>query len=433
MAAQLFTVRMALTSCGVDDITLFNGRTAAERMANEIFLDNFEVCMDKTADELKEDLKSYSNLTLAEGRIRTLPGVQNRIRAFIQWAKDQIRQGIDPTTRLFPVNEVADLLYRKQTHENFVRTSKTLSEAAKPSTFTKDVRWEDFNPNLQAYLRLIPGRNGHPLSYIIRANEVSDRTRHPDFLDDYVSAAPLNGSAYAVDNATVYTIIQHLIAGNEEAESKVVLFTDTTDGRGSYISLKNHYQGTGVMATDVTSAEEIIATLFYNGERKPYMWWTEFERKLTHAHAVLDRAEGREVYSDQQKLRKLLTRIKADFLGNQKAAIEVELSKVPVTMAYDIALTTFRTAVNTKFPSNSNSFNPKINMRRHIQKLEQGKKKRYGGGSSGEHTRRRTDSEMIKLPAKGGKPSVTIEYHPSFHYPMHLLHRFTPELISRLD
>ena len=64
MAAQLFTVRMALTSCGVDDITLFNGRTAAELMANEIFLDNFEVCMDKTADELKEDLKSYSNLTL---------------------------------------------------------------------------------------------------------------------------------------------------------------------------------------------------------------------------------------------------------------------------------------------------------------------------------------------------------------------------------
>ena len=150
MAAQIFTVRTALASCNVDDVSLFDDCTAAKRMANEIFLDNFEVCMDKTADKLKEDLKSYSTLTVAEGRIRTLPGVQNRIRAFIQWAKDQIRQGFDPTTRPFPVNEVVDLLYRKQTHDNFVKTSKTLSEAAKPSPFNKDVRWEDFNPNLQA-------------------------------------------------------------------------------------------------------------------------------------------------------------------------------------------------------------------------------------------------------------------------------------------
>ena len=40
---------------------------------------------------------------------------------------------------------------------------------------------------------------------------------------------------------------------------------------------------------------------------------------------------------------------------------------------------------------------------------------------------------MIKLPAKDGKPAITIEYHPSFHFPMHLLQRFTPKLRSQLD
>ena len=40
---------------------------------------------------------------------------------------------------------------------------------------------------------------------------------------------------------------------------------------------------------------------------------------------------------------------------------------------------------------------------------------------------------MIQLPAKDGKPSITIEYRPSFCFPMHILQRFTPELRSRME
>ena len=115
---------------------------------------------------------------------------------------------------------------------------------------------------------------------MIRTNVAPDRTPHADFLDDYVATAPLTESAFAIDNATVYTIMQHLIAGNEEAESKVVLFTNTTNGRGLYLALQNHYQGTGVMATDVTSAEEVIATIFYNGE-------SSFAVQAVHEHLVV--------------------------------------------------------------------------------------------------------------------------------------------------
>ena len=62
----------------------------------------------------------------------------------------------------------------------------------------------------------------------------------------------------------------------------------------------------------------------------------------------MDRAERRQVYSDQQKLRLLLNKVKADFLGNQKAAIEVELAKVPPNISYEVSLTMFRNAVTAR-------------------------------------------------------------------------------------
>ena len=74
-----YTVRMALATCGVNDVDLFQDRTPAQRMASEIFLDEFHVCMDKSLESLKDDLKSYSILTVGEGRIHTIPGVQNKM------------------------------------------------------------------------------------------------------------------------------------------------------------------------------------------------------------------------------------------------------------------------------------------------------------------------------------------------------------------
>ena len=265
MAAPANTIRDALAACGVDNVAVVNGQTNAQRLAAEMFLDSFQVCMDKSYEDMKAELKIYATLTIAEGRIRVLPGVQNRIRAFIQWTRDCIRQDLDPAAVAFPVGDVADLLYRKETHDNFVKQSSTLSESAKPRTFTKETRWEDFKPNFVAYLRLIPGRSGHPLSYVIRDNDAPDRTPNPNFLDDYVATAPLNGAAYQVDNATVHTMIQHLVSGNEEAESKIVSLVGTGNGRRCYQILRDHYQGVGVLAMDIVEAESTLNSLFYNG------------------------------------------------------------------------------------------------------------------------------------------------------------------------
>ena len=64
--AHTFTVHEAMTACGVDDVALFNGFTQAQRLAFEIFDNEFISYMDKTLEEVDEDLKTYLSLTAAQ-------------------------------------------------------------------------------------------------------------------------------------------------------------------------------------------------------------------------------------------------------------------------------------------------------------------------------------------------------------------------------
>ena len=48
------------------------------------------------------------------------------------------------------------------------------------------------------------------------------------------------------------------------------------------------------------------------------------------------------------KLRILLNKIKADFLVRNRAGINIDLTKTPMTMTYEQALATFRNEVNRR-------------------------------------------------------------------------------------
>ena len=119
--------------------------------------------------------------------------------------------------------------------------SRSPRDTAKPNCFSDKLKWEDWNPSFINFLRSIPGRNGIPLSYVIRSNPLPDPVTHTDFLDDYVAMASLNGAAFEVDSAEVHTYIVKFISGNDTAESKIQSHTITNNGRKDYIALKNHY------------------------------------------------------------------------------------------------------------------------------------------------------------------------------------------------
>lgn len=413
-------VREAMALCGVDNAVLFQGQTAAQRIAGDVFHDDFDSCMDKTFTELDEDFKTYADLSVAQGRIRLVPGIKNRIKAFVQWVRDEKRLGRDPASTAFPVADAPNLMRRYKTHEAYVKKSDALAEAAKPVKFTAETKWEDWYPTLLNYLRTIPGRDGVPLKYVCRERDAPDPTPHTDFLDDYISMAPLAGDTFVIDANEVHTIIVNLISGNSTAEAKILAHANENNGRLDYTALKNHYEGVGVYALDVTRAQQYIDELFYAGEKRPHMWWDEFEKNLTWAFNTLDKKENRQVYSNEMKLRTLLGKIKADFLAATTASLNVELTKVPMTMTYERALQSFRDVVNQKHPPQMSATTRTKRTVNEVNKEGKGKGKK-------KPKKTRTDSIFITL-----TDGQTIEYHPSFRFPPKVFAKFKQEDKERL-
>ena len=184
-----------------------------------------------------------------------------------------------------------------------------------------------------------------------KESDTPDPTPNNDFLDDYVMMARINiGEAYIIDAAEVHTLIVKFIAGNETAETKIKPYEHDRDGRKDWIALKEHYEGIGIHAFDIIEAESILANLYYAGEKYPHMYWEKFEKQLTNAFTTYVKVEGYYVHSTAMKLRILLSKIKADFLVHVKSGINIELTKVPLTMTYERALFAFRNEVNLKHP-----------------------------------------------------------------------------------
>ena len=267
----IFTVYDTMIAAGVNDTDNFNGQSSAERFAKDLFNNNFEDCMDKTFKDLGDDLKSFSTLTMAQGQIRLLPRIRKRIQAFIQWTRDEIRLGRDPSNTEFPVAATANLIRRYNTHAQFVKKAETLMSQAKPAQFTKEVKWMDWKQSFLNYLHIIPGRDGHPLKYICGSNDASDPSPNEDFLDDYIAMAPLTGEAFNIDAGEVFTLLVNFIAGNETAEAKIQSHVASTDGREAFKALVDHYEGVGLHSVDILKADEVIDFLFYSGEKAPHV------------------------------------------------------------------------------------------------------------------------------------------------------------------
>ena len=115
------TVRDAIALCGVNNIQVWNGRTKTQRIAAHIFNDDFESARDLDYDNVLDDFKSYSNLTVTNGQICLNTGSKRNIRAFIQWNKHMFCLGTNPATVAFPVANSSVLLCQEQSHIQFFK------------------------------------------------------------------------------------------------------------------------------------------------------------------------------------------------------------------------------------------------------------------------------------------------------------------------
>ena len=424
-APVLFTVLDGMIACGMDNINLFQGSTQAQRFATDLFVGTFESTRDKSFEEIDSDIKSYSDLTQVQGQIRILPNVKRNIKAFVHWSQGQYRRGLNPASIPFPIGDATTLLRNNKSHSIFVTKSKLIVNNAKPAKFDEKTKWEDWKPTFINFLRSIPGRDGTPLSYVIRTNATPDPSPNLDFLDDYVAMAPLAGTSFVVDASEVHTYIVSLTAGNSTAEAKMNTHTNENNGRMDFTALSNHYEGVGVNSVDIIRADSILEKLFYQGEKKPHMWWDQFEIDLNFAFNAYSRKEGRDMHTDDMKLRTLNKKVTADFLSLTKSSIKIQMTAIPMNMTYIQALAAYRQEVNLKFPPSMSG--GKVTRRtQQIQGGYRGRGRGYRGrGARGGRGRGRNTSRGGKRAANGRHPNsypvtctdgTVIDVHASYYF-----------------
>lgn len=330
-------IATSLAACGINHV--IGNPTEASRVAIYIFADEFTTAQDLTDADLDSNFKAMAELT--HNPLILTPTQRRNVKGFVQWIKDQYRTSGDPTSELYPVANVLDHVRRAKSHAIFVQKSETLTKAAKPKPFTSDMLWSDWYPAFLNFLRSIPGRDGVPLKYICRDNELPIPVNNTNFLEEYVYQAPLAGEAFEVDTSEVHTYIANFIVGNDTAESKILPYEDLTNRRIDYFALKQHYEGVGVLGIDITTADQTLKTLFYSGEKKTHMWWEEFEKRLNTAFVTYNKREGHRVHSNEMKLRNLIDKVNADFLKGTKDNLKVCMNLLPMTLTYDEAISSF--------------------------------------------------------------------------------------------
>ena len=111
-----------------------------------------------------------------------------------------------------------------------------------------------------------------------------------------------------------------------------------------------------------------------------------------------------------------MEKVKADFLQNTKAALTIELSRVPVTLTFDQAIVTFRNAVNQKYPP---SMGTNTRARRTIREVGRNNR-RPGTGVNRSNNKNRYQNMNKKPHPKAEKmrldDNTYIWYHPSFKH-----------------
>ena len=69
------------------------------------------------------------------------------------------------------------------------------------------------------------------------------------------------------------------------------------------------------------------------------MWWLDFDRLFNEAFTIYNIRERIFVHYKNTKLRILCRKVTSDFIQHTKASINIELSRVPITITYQEALT----------------------------------------------------------------------------------------------
>jgi len=132
------------------------------------------------------------------------------------------------------------------------------------------LKWSSFKTSMLEYFIWIKGKNGIPLSYIIRDSEVNDFKDNYEFrLEKLISCTTLRGAKYKADNGTVFSLlIQH--TNNTEGYSLVQQYERSRNWRSACNSLLKHFEGSTFCKRVAQEAATMLQTASYSGPRRNF-------------------------------------------------------------------------------------------------------------------------------------------------------------------
>lgn len=427
------TLHSIMVLCGLNDNDQPNpnpdgiGSTAA-RIADDIFMNNFEKCLLMSPEELESDLTFLSKLPV--NAIYCTSSVRTKLKAFVAWTKCCFHFGVHPEETTFPVGESLEIVTQAARLVNFSKASKLMAQTASPGPFKTSMDWASWSNIFTNFLHQIPSTHGYPLSYVLCNDE--DRFIDPqagfDLLEISKNALPLDGCSFAIDSLQVHTYIQTFIAGNAKAESAVGRHHQNPCGRADWIALRAVYEGTGAFKLELQEAERVLDTMFYHSEKPNGLNWSTFAMKLTNAFNDVNNscAPGTVAYDDIRKIKHVLKKTSSvPVLQGYITQITRDLADPGCTLTFEQVLAQMQNAV-TLAPKKDNRVIQSTNSGRggqggrgggrgrgnstQVQRGGNGRGGRGGKGNTiGNRSRNHPDAYILTL--MNGK---VISAHPSY-------------------
>ena len=141
------------------------------------------------------------------------------MRALIQWVRDIVRTKKDPATALLQIygDNFPNIIRTITNREQWINKSNGKGKTAKLKKPKYTTRWVDQRYFFFNLIHTQPGRNGVPLSYIIRDNYALVKIFNTQLIDNYFDQTPNIREAFALYAAEVHTYIVNCITENSTA------------------------------------------------------------------------------------------------------------------------------------------------------------------------------------------------------------------------
>ena len=156
---------------------------------------------------------------------------------------------------------------RAKVWKALVDQSETSSKEASPGELKSEKQWIEWETKFHNFLLCLIGVAGVPLSYVTRKKEQPDNgSTYDTFIEETIACAPLSGTFYDADKATVHQHVLSFTTGHL-SEDWFKNVARHRNGCKDINALRNHFAGEGNASRRIAEAERLRDTLHYKNKR----------------------------------------------------------------------------------------------------------------------------------------------------------------------